>query len=269
MTERAPAIFVSHGAPSVLIESGPWQLNLEMTGRSMNPPRAVIVMSAHWRSRGGFDVGFQPTFETIHDFSGFPEALSRFKYPAKGDKNLADQCVDLLKGAAFASTLETNRGLDHGTYVPLHFLWPKGDIPVIPVAISSRATPQEIFRAGEILAPLRNEGVMILGSGGMVHNLGDLAWELPNASQPEAWASEFETWVMTALADRDFAALCDFRENAPHAAQAHPTWEHFAPLFFVAGAASAWGEEYEELYKGWAYGNLSMACISFGLNLRH
>ena len=265
MTERAPALFISHGAPTVLIESGPWQISLEMTGREIKP-RAVIIMSAHWRSRSGFDVGYQPTFDTIHDFSGFPEALNRFKYPAKGEKDLAEQCVDLLKGADFASVLEINRGMDHGSYVPLHFLWPKHDVPVIPVAISTKASPQEIFRAGEILAPLRNEGVLIIGSGGMVHNLGDLAWETPTAGSPEAWAAEFESWAMHALSDRDFGALCDFRENAPHANKAHPTWEHFAPLFFVAGAASAWDEEVQELYKGWAYRNLSMACISFGLN---
>lgn len=267
MSERVPAIFVSHGAPSVLVESGPWQLTLEMIGRGIKP-RAIVIMSAHWRSRLGFEIGFQELFETVYDFSGFSESLYQFKYPAKGDQDIAQQCVDLLRGAAFSSEILTNHGLDHGAYVPLHFLWPKADVPVIPIAISAKATPQDLFRAGEILAPLRNEGVMILGSGGMVHNLGEIAWEKASSSLPEEWAAEFEGWVLNALADRDFAALCDFREHAPHGKKAHPTWEHFAPLFFVAGASSAWDEEFQELYKGWSFGSLSMACIGYGVNYR-
>jgi 4,5-DOPA dioxygenase extradiol len=263
--DRAPSIFISHGAPSVLTETGPWQLALEMIGRDISP-RAVVVMSAHWRSRAGFDVGFQSQFETIHDFSGFSDALQRFKYPAKGHQDLAQQCVDLLNGAAFSSSLEPSRGLDHGSYVPLHFMWPKADVPVVPVAISAKATPQDVFRVGEILAPLRQDGVLVLGSGGMVHNLGAIEWQRPSDSLPETWASEFEDWVIKALSDRDFSALCDFRDVAPHGKEAHPTWEHFAPLVFAAGAASAWGEELQELYRGWAFGNLSMSCVGFGVN---
>lgn len=263
MTDRAPSIFISHGAPSVLAEKGPWQLALEMIGRDTKP-RAVVIMSAHWRSRQGFDVGYQPIFDTIHDFSGFSESLYQFKYPAPGHQDLSQQCVDLLKGAAYQSTLETGRGLDHGSYVPLHFLWPKAKVPVIPVAISTKASPQDIFRVGEILAPLRNEGVLILGSGGMVHNLGEVVDNDPHSEKPSDWAYEFESWVLKALIDRDFSALCDFREFAPHGKIAHPTWEHFAPLFFVAGAASAWDEELQELYRGWSFGSLSMSCIGFG-----
>lgn len=266
MSRRAPALFISHGAPNVLVERGPWQTAIEMIGREYKP-RAVIVMSAHWRSRVGFEIANQPTFETIHDFSGFAEELKRFAYPAKGDEDIAQQCVDLIQGAAMTTRLEKTRGLDHGAYVPLHFLYPKYDVPVIPIAISARATPQEIFRVGEILAPLRNDGVMIIGSGGMVHNLGELTWEQPSEIKADSWAQDFEGWVMTALMDRDFAALCDFSENAPHAKKAHPTTEHFAPLFFTAGAVSAWGEEVEEIYRGWAYKNLSMTCVGFGLNL--
>jgi 4,5-DOPA dioxygenase extradiol len=267
MSGRAPAIFVSHGAPSVLAETGPWQLSLEMIGRETKP-RAVVIMSAHWRSRAGFDVGFQDEFETVHDFSGFSESLQQFIYPGKGDQDVAQQCVDLLKGAAFSSALDLSHGLDHGAYVPLHFLWPKGNVPIIPVAISSKARPQDIFRVGEILAPLRNEGVLILGSGGMVHNLGEIATETPTSSIPESWASEFEEWVLKALADRDFSALCDFREYAPHGQKAHPTWEHFAPLIFVAGSASAWNEDFQELYRGWTFGSLSMTSVGFGINYR-
>ena len=260
---RAPAIFISHGAPTELIQQGPWQTTMDGIGREVKP-RAVIVMSAHWRSQGGFDVGYQPTFETLHDFSGFPEELSKFKYPAKGDLDLAEQCVSLLKGAAYNSSLDRARGLDHGVYVPLHHMWKRADVPVIPVAISSKATPRDVFRAGEILAPLRNEGVMMIGSGGMVHNLGALAWGNPSNDKPDPWAAEFQKWVLDALEDKDFTALCDFREHAPHAKEAHPTWEHFAPLIFTAGAESAWGEQMEELYSGWAFGCLSMSCIGFG-----
>jgi 4,5-DOPA dioxygenase extradiol len=261
--KKSPAIFVSHGAPCELIQSGPWQLAMETIGRAVKP-RAVIVMSAHWRSRIGFEVGYQAQFSTIHDFSGFPEELSRFRYPARGDANLADQCVDLLQGAAFQSRLEQSRGLDHGAYVPLFHMWSKADVPVIPVAIPAFAKPQNIFRAGEILAPLRHEDVMIIGSGGMVHNLGELTWEQPNNMSPESWAVEYQEWVFKALNDRDFSALCDFQSFAPHGHRSHPTWEHFAPLLFVAGAASAWGEPCQELYSGWTYGSLSMSCVGYG-----
>lgn len=260
---RAPAIFVSHGAPTELVLKGPWQLTMESIGREMSP-EAVIVMSAHYRQASGFEVGYCPQFSTIHDFSGFPDELNRFQYPAKGHRDLAQQCVDLLTGAAIPTSLNTTRGLDHGSYVPLHHMWPKHNIPVIPVAIHAKASPQEIFRCGEILAPLRNEGVMILGSGGMVHNLGELAWESPSLSAPQDWANSFQSWVLNALRSRDFEGLCEFKVRGPDAKMAHPTWEHFAPLLFTAGAASAWGEDMVELYSGWTYGSLSMACVGFG-----
>lgn len=263
MAQRAPSIFISHGAPTELIQRGTWQFMLETIGREQQP-RAVIVMSAHWRSRSGFDVAYQPAFETIHDFSGFPPELTRFSYPAKGHSDLAEQCVSLLSGAAMHSEHIGSRGLDHGVYVPLHHMWPNAHVPIIPVAIAAKASPQDVFRAGEILAPLRNEGVMIVGSGGMVHNLGELSWDHPESSKPQDWASTFQSWALNAIADRDFAALCDFRENAPGGAKAHPTWEHFAPLLFVCGAASAWGEAAEVLYDQWVYGSLSMNCLGFG-----
>lgn len=261
--QRSPAIFVSHGAPTELVLKGPWQLTMESLGREIRP-EAVIIMSAHDRSSSGFDVGYCPKFETIHDFSGFPEALNKFHYPAKGHQDIAQQCVDLLRGAAMSAKLDTARGLDHGAYVPLHHMWPKHNVPVVPIAIYSKASPFEIFRCGEILAPLRNEGVMIMGSGGMVHNLGQLVWETPTLSAPEDWAARFQSWVLRVLHSKDFEGLCDFRERGPDAKTAHPTWEHFAPLLFTAGAASAWGESLEELYLGWTYGSLSMATVGFG-----
>ena len=260
---RRPSIFISHGAPTELIQKGPWQLAVETIGRE-HAPRAVLVMSAHWKSPQGFDVGYCPKFETIHDFSGFPEELSKFKYPAKGERDLAEQCVELLRGASIKTKLETTRGLDHGVYVPLHHMWPKANIPVIPIAIYSKATPQEIFRVGEILAPLRNDDVMVIGSGGLVHNLGQLDWQNPADSSPEPWARSFQSWAFDVLQKRDFGALCDFKEQAPDAAKAHPTWEHLAPLFFVAGAASAWGEDFREIYTDWTYGSLSMAVVGYG-----
>jgi 4,5-DOPA dioxygenase extradiol len=225
-------------------------------------------MSAHWRSPTGFDVAYQTQFETIHDFDGFSPDLGLFKYPANGDVDLARQCVDLLIAASMRSNLEEHRGLDHGAYVPLHHMWKKAGVPVIPVAIPSKATPSDVFRAGEILAPLRNEGVMVIGSGGMVHNLSELIWERPRDENPEPWAQAFQTWVIQRLRDRDFPALCNFQDEAPHAKKAHPTWEHFAPLLFTAGATSTSyelvDESMTELYSGWTFANLSMACVGFG-----
>lgn len=260
---RIPAMFVSHGSPVELINKGPWQLAMESVGREVLP-RAIIVMSAHYKSSAGFEVGHCSSFETIHDFSGFPEELYNFNYTAKGDFDLAQQCVDLLKSASIPSKMNESRGLDHGSYVPLCHMWPKAQVPVIPVAISSNATPHEIFRAGEILAPLRNEGLMILGSGGMVHNLRRLVWDNPGLVAPESWATSFQAWVLDVLRTRNFDTLCDFMEEGPEAQVAHPTWEHFAPLIFVAGAASAWSEELEELYSGWTYGSLSMESVYYG-----
>ncbi len=261
--DRSPAIFVSHGAPVELINKGPWQIAMESVGREISP-RAVVVMSAHYKSPAGFDVGYCPAFETIHDFSGFPDELNQFTYPAKGDSDLAQQCVDLLHGASIPSSKNQSRGLDHGSYVPLFHMWPKAKVPVVPVAIHSKASPQDIFRAGEILAPLRHEGVMILGSGGMVHNLGQLVWDKPSLSAPQDWAIQFQSWVLNCLRTNDFDALCNFKSQSPDAKVAHPTWEHFAPLIFIAGAASAWGESVTELYSGWTYGTLSMESIFYG-----
>ena len=258
MAARAPALFVSHGAPTELIGRGPWQTSLEILGR-IDRPKAVVVMSAHWRTKSGFDIAFQSNFETIHDFSGFPEELSRFQYPAHGDLSLSKKCVELLSGAAMPSTLCETRGLDHGVYVPLHHMFRNADVPIIPIAINARATPQEIFRAGEILSPLRDEGVMICGSGGIVHNLGELSWDDQGRALPEPWASGFQTWVVETLDRRDYGSLCDFQTMAPEARRAHPTWEHFAPLLFVAGATSRFDALREVVFDDWTFGNLSMA----------
>lgn len=198
-------------------------------------PKAIVVASAHWLSHQ-VQVSSAARPATMHDFRGFPAELYRLDYPAPGAPELAGRVRSLVDRAGLPATLDTGRGLDHGAWVPLRLLYPDADIPVVSVSIQPELAPAHHYALGRALAPLRGEGVLLIGSGSITHNLHDLGAGY-SAEQPAPYVEPFITWIEDKLAAGDIDALLDYRQQAPFAERAHPTDEHLLPLFVALGAA--------------------------------
>jgi 4,5-DOPA dioxygenase extradiol len=258
---RFPVLFVSHGAPSVALEDTPYTRSLSDFGRR-HRPTAVVVVSAHWEERQPVRVGSGASHGTLHDFSGFPEPLYTLRYPAPGDPGLAAEIVERLDAAGVPASPDPVRPLDHGAWVPLRFLYPRADVPVVSVSLPRPRAPRSVSAIGSALAGLRDRGVLLLGSGGAVHNLSRIAFDDRDAA-PQAWAKEFDRWLAGRLEDRDLESLLSWATVAPHPELAHPTSEHLDPVFFVAGAAAA-SDRAQTIHEGFDYGNLSMRTVALG-----
>jgi 4,5-DOPA dioxygenase extradiol len=227
-----PALFVAHGAPP-LLDDASWVAELRAWADALPRPRAILVLSAHWEARP-VTLGATRTVPLVHDFFGFPERHYRQTYPAPGAPELAARVRALL--APHGPVAEApERGLDHGAYVPLVAMYPAADVPVLQVSLPG-LDPHALLALGRALAPLREEGVLVTGSGFITHNLGRIVWR-PGAATP-AWAREFDAWVADALVRRDVDALLDFEAKAPAVRIALPTTEHYAPLLAAVGAAA-------------------------------
>lgn len=255
-----PAVFVSHGAPTLAVEQNDTTEFLRRLGGELGRPRGVLCLSAHWNTEApAVSAAERP--ETIHDFGGFPAELYRIRYEAPGAPALAARAAGLLGAAGLGCEVSRDRGLDHGAWVPLRLLYPEADVPVAQLSIQPRQDPAHHFRLGRALAPLRGEGVLVLATGSATHNLARAGAGGP----PPEWAREFEGWLTRAVSEGDIEGLLDYRRRAPHASLAHPTDEHLLPLFAALGAGSA-GEAFagRVLHRGWTWGSLSMAAYSFG-----
>jgi 4,5-DOPA dioxygenase extradiol len=256
---RQPAIFLAHGDPMNALRDNDFTRTLAAIGASLpEPPRAVLVVSAHWESRGTLACAAARP-ETIHDFGGFPAELYRVEYPAPGAPGLAREAVALVPGARETSEW----GLDHGAWTVLRHAFPAAEVPVFEVSIDSEKTLREQFEIGRALAPLREEGVLFVGSGNVVHNLGRIAWGGP--AYP--WAEEFDAWVGSRLEEGDMDALCDLSRGGEAArdavaALACPTLEHYSPLVYAMGAAGS-GARASFPYLGFEHGSLSMRCVAW------
>jgi 4,5-DOPA dioxygenase extradiol len=205
-----------------------------------SPPRGIVIMSPHWMAR-------TPTVMTTaqpatwHDFGGFDPALQQIEYPAPGDPALAQQVLALLQAAGITAQADAQRPLDHGAWVPLMHLFPQANVPVVQLALPTNYTPQSLMALGAALACLRAQGVLIIGSGSLTHNLHEFMQSRPALqAAPAAYVGEFARWIENAVTHNDTAALLAYRQHAPHAVQAHPSDEHFAPIYFALGAAG-WG----------------------------
>lgn len=205
-------------------------------GAELPRPRAILAVSAHWETASpAASISVRP--ETIHDFYGFPAPLYELRYAAPGAPDVARRAATLIDNAGLGVTALGERGLDHGAWTPLRFMYPAHDIPVTQLAVQSHLGAQHHYNLGRALAPLPDEGVLIVGSGGVSHNLRE--WRSVPAGTSPAWMTEFVAWVRNALETRDHAALIDYVKQAPQAARNHPTHEHFLPLFVALGAAGA------------------------------
>jgi 4,5-DOPA dioxygenase extradiol len=231
---RMPVLFVGHGSPMNAIEDNAWSRSWQQLGRELPKPRAILCVSAHWYGEGSRVTGNERP-ETLHDFGGFPDALQRVQYPAPGDVALAARVVQLLPQAQ----LSQDWGLDHGTWSVLCHVRPGADCPVLQLSIDARLRGQQHFDLGRRLAPLRDEGVLILGSGNIVHNLRDAFGRMRrgDARTPD-WAASFDADAERALLQHDGEFLSRAHEDA-RGRDAHPTPDHYLPLLYAAGAAQA------------------------------
>lgn len=229
---QAPVFFISHGAPTFAIEPGTLGPRLQAFGQQLTDVKAVLVVSPHWQTR---DVQVMTTAQpsTVHDFGGFPAALYKLQYPASGQPDVALEAARLLSEAGFATSTDNQRGLDHGAWVPLMHLLPTANVPVFQVSMPRSLTAAQALQFGQALAPLRDQGVVIMASGSMTHNLYEFS---PYATQPEPYVQVFASWVHATVLAQDTKALRHYRDLAPHAQRAHPTEEHFLPLLVAHGA---------------------------------
>ena len=254
--QRLPSLFVSHGAPTFALEPGIAGPRLAALGRELPRPAAVLMVSPHWMTPTP-RVGSSPRPATLHDFGGFDPALYDITYPVDGHAALAQRTVDALRRAGWPAEADERRGLDHGAWVPLLHLYPQADVPVFQVSLPARLDADGAWAFGEALAPLADEGVLIVGSGSLTHNLYDFRG---GHGTDEGYVTEFTGWVREAVAAGDHARLRQTLDLAPHARRAHPTPEHFWPLLVAVGATPRSGAVMEG---GITHGALSMDAFLF------
>jgi 4,5-DOPA dioxygenase extradiol len=242
-----PTLFLSHGAPTLALAKTPASDFLRSLAAKLPKPKAILVVSAHWEeARPTIGLGL----DTIHDFYGFPKPLYDMRYPAPPARDVAERTLTLLSA--------TGAALDPGVWVPLMLAWPQAEVPVVQVSLIGGGAPQAHYDIGRALSPLRDEGVLIVGSGSVTHNL-----RARPTPQPAEWATSFVTWLEATLDARDDAALLDWRRSAPYAEINHPTAEHFDPIFVARGAAA--GEPSTRLHASYEFGSLSMNAYAFGM----
>ncbi|MGH8766021.1 MAG: 4,5-DOPA dioxygenase extradiol [Burkholderiales bacterium] len=254
MAQTLPVVFLSHGSPMHAIQPGAVRGVWESLARDLPRPKAILICSAHWETNvPGLTAAAKP--ETIHDFYGFPRPLYDIQYPAKGDPDLASRAVALLK--PFAATADPVRGLDHGAWSPLLYMYPNADVPVVQISVQTALGPQHHIDVGRALAPLAQEGVLLFGSGHLTHNLRDRS-----DGGPADYAVDFQNWVKQRIDAHKLDELADYRRLSRSGVRSHPTDEHFLPLFFALGAARA-DYKAERLYDGIEMGALAMDAYRF------
>ena len=233
---------------------------LRAFGQSVQGAKGILIVSAHWQVSRPLRLTSWKSAPLIYDFGGFPQELYRISYPVEGSPVLSARVLRILEAGGQAARPEPERGLDHGAWVPLRLAWPEPRIPVLQLSLP-HAAPQELFQLGAALRPLREDGLVVVASGGIVHNLRRVRLENKLAPLDE-WAAEFDAWVAERVRERRIEDLLAYRDTAPHARLSVPTTEHFDPLFVALGAALA-DEPLETIYEGFQYGNLSMRSFAF------
>lgn len=258
MSERLPAYFVSHGAPVLALDtSDPTHVFLSGLGRAIGKPRAVLVVSAHWEADSPRVSGVAHP-ETIHDFYGFPAPLYELRYPCAGAPELASRVAKMLGDASIETHIDTQRGLDHGAWIPLLLMYPDADVAVAQLSVQTRLGSEHHFAIGRALSPLRDEGVLILGSGGFTHNLGEVDLRSKSDKLPD-WGAQFRSWAVDSIEQSRYEDLLQYRTRAPFAVRNHPSEEHFLPLFVAAGAAQSGARIHADV----AYDSLVMDAFRF------
>ena len=264
-----PSIFVSHGSPMIALNPGAAGAFMQRLGAHITAqfgkPRAILVVSAHSTARRPVLLA-AAQHSAVYDFGGFDARLNTLRYDVSGDPALAAQVADLLTQAELPHHVLRQGGLDHGAWTALRYLFPLADIPVLPLAFVPSQSPAQQFALGETLQPLRDDGVLVLGSGSITHDLGRVfgGGSMPNEDAPEIVESAgFRQWMADRGAARDWDALFDYRAQAPHAVEMHPTDEHLLPWFVAAGAGGQ-AEQALRIHSGVSMGCLGMDAYAFG-----
>ncbi|MGH9967351.1 MAG: 4,5-DOPA dioxygenase extradiol [Pyrinomonadaceae bacterium] len=259
MTNVAPAVFFGHGNPMNALLRNTYTEGWARIGSSITRPKAVLCVSAHWYFPG-IAVTAMPRPRTIHDFGGFPRELYQVEYPAPGSPELAQRVRDLLAPAEVE--LDNSWGLDHGTWSVLRHVFPEADIPVVQLSIDETRSPEFHYELGQRLAPLRNEGVLVVGSGNIVHNLHSYAWGRHEV-EPFDWAVRFETLARELLLKGDHAPLVSYETLGRDALLSAPTPEHYLPLLYVIALRKE-GEQVSFPVQGFDGGSISMLAVQLG-----
>lgn len=258
---RAPALFLAHGSPLLGLDAGEFGKTLRRFGVTIPRPEAIVIVSAHWEAPWPIRATASSRPPLIYDFGGFPRALYELQYPAPGSPSFAAEVVRLLSENALPAVSDPRRGWDHGVWIPLRLLYPEADVPVVEVSLPIPRDPGTVLRMGAALAPLRRRNVLLLGSGGIVHNLGLARLDRPEGPIDD-WARKFDEWVRQRVARREKEEIARYRERAPHADLAVPETEHFDPLLFALGAAEE-SDATEEVASGFQFSNLSLTSLAF------
>lgn len=251
-------IFVGHGSPMMAIEDNACARFLQEYGSQLKP-KAVVIFTAHWESPVTRISSLDGTYETIHDFGGFPQALYEMEYPARGSGTLAAEIGRRFKEHGIDYTVDEQRGLDHGSWVVLCRMFPAADIPVVQLSVNPFLAPRRQYAIGEALRGLDREDVLIVGSGATVHNFLYLN---PHADQPDDWAVAFDDWLIEKFQARDLEALFRYEELAPYARRAVPRPEHFVPVLIAFGSGDP-GRKAEVIHRSYEYGALSYLALKF------
>jgi 4,5-DOPA dioxygenase extradiol len=258
IADTLPTLFIGHGAPLLAVDAikgadfRRWAANIPK-------PNAILICSAHWESRGPIRLGATKTLPLIYDFYGFPPELYQIQYAPPGAPWLAARVGEILSGYEVVN--DETRGLDHGAWVPLIHLYPQADIPVLQISLPRDISLTELFELGKRLSPLRREGVLIIGSGALTHNLRRIS--LQDGVAPEGWAKDFDAWIETALTQHAVDDLCHYRQRAPKAEMNHPTDEHFTPVILALGAAGDGDITTSFPVTGFEFQNISRRCVQF------
>jgi 4,5-DOPA dioxygenase extradiol len=262
-----PALFVAHGAPTLAVEHNAYtdflgQYALDFMDRYPRP-EAIVIFTAHWESRVQ-RISSVDRYEMIYDFGGFPDELYPLTYPAPGSPELAEEIAQLLSRDGIPYEKAASRGLDHGSWVPLRLLFPRADIPVVQMSVNPLLVPEEQYRIGRALSSLRQNNILVIGSGGTVHNLRRVD---NRAIVPEPWAVAFDQWIAEKLELWDTESLFAYMEQAPYASEAVPRNEHLIPLLYAMGASvpvDGAASQAQLLFREYQYGSLSLSFWQFG-----
>lgn len=258
-----PSLFLAHGSPMLVMEDHDYTRFLQQLAGQLPKPKAIVLFSAHWENDVQ-QISGAVQYDTIYDFYGFPKPMYQMTYPARGHAPLALEIQQLLSQEGIRSEIDEHRGLDHGAWVLLKLMYPAADIPVITLSVNPRAAMEDQYRIGKALSKLPQEDVLVIGSGGTVHNLRRIEWEQESmAAIGTAWATAFDDWLQEQIETWNVEALLDFENRAPNARDAVPTREHFLPLILAMGTGDL-TKNAKLLFRKYQYGTLSLCGWMFG-----
>lgn len=252
-----PSLFLAHGSPMLALENNSYSQFLENLGKTINP-KAIVIFTAHWEKEAVTISSIEGEYDTIYDFYGFPKELYEIKYPAKGSPELAGKIKKQFEEAGIQANLDSSRGLDHGAWTLLYKIYPAANIPVVQISVSPFLPPDKQFQIGKAIRNLKEQDILVIGSGVTVHNLRMVNWDQSN---PEQWAIDFDDWLIEKIEKKDLISLFHYDKQAPNANLAVPRPEHFVPLFIAMGSGGL--EESKVIHRSYDLGTLSYLCYQF------